>query len=167
MRHSFPIRAVAVLFLLAVLLTPISSSLGQPQEAKHMAASHRQFLNPAAIAPPRGYTHVVSVEAGRTIYISGQVGQNIKGEVSKDFAAQVTQAFENLKIALTAAGATPADIVKLNYYVVGLNTERLITLREVRNRYIDPKNPPASTLIGVVALAREEFLIEVEAVAVK
>jgi enamine deaminase RidA (YjgF/YER057c/UK114 family) len=77
----------------------------------------------------------------------------------------VTQVMENLKTALAAAGASLRDVVKLNYYVVNLNPEKLSTIREVRNKYISAEHPPASTLVGVTALAREEFLIEVEVVA--
>jgi enamine deaminase RidA (YjgF/YER057c/UK114 family) len=56
--------------------------------------------------------------------------------------------------------------VKLNYYVVGLNTDRLKSLRAVRDQYIDVQHPPVSTLAGVKDLFREECLIEIEAVAV-
>src|SRR5258708_7557612 len=80
-----------------------------------------QFKNPPVLAKPNGYTQVVIVNHGKLAFISGQVGLNSKGEISSDFAAQAKQAFANLKTALAAAGATPADIVKLNYCVVGLN----------------------------------------------
>ena len=82
-----------------------------------------------------------------------------------DFRAQATQAFENLKAVLAAAGTSADRLIRLNYYVVGLDDEKLKTLREVRNKYINTKQPPASTLIGVQRLARDGFQIEVEAIA--
>jgi len=51
----------------------------------------------------------------------------------------------------------------LNIYVVDIS--QLPTLREIRDRYVNTHNPPASTLVEVRKLAREEFLIEIEAVA--
>ena len=84
----------------------------------------------------------------------------------EDFRAQATQVFVNLRAALAAAGANSKDVVKLNYYVVGLNHDKLVALREVRDQFIDKEHPPASTLAGVQALFREDAMLEVEAVAV-
>lgn len=103
---------------------------------------------------------------GKLAFISGQVGLNSKGEISSDFAAQAKQSFANLKTALAAAGATPADIVKLNYYVVGLNPDKLAALRVTRDSVIDTQHPPASTLAGVQSLFRDDVQIEIDAEAV-
>lgn len=137
------------------------------QTAKEQTKAQPQFLNPAGLSKPNGYTHVVIVQPDKLIYVSGQVALNAAGEVvgKSDLRAQVSQVMENLKTALAAAGASFPDVVKLNYYVVNLNAEKLAVIREVRNKYISTEHPPASTLIGVTALAREEFLIEVEVVA--
>ena len=137
------------------------------QTTKEQTKPLPQFLNPAGLSKPNGYTHVVVVQPGTLVYVSGQVALNAGGEVvgKNDLRAQVTQVMENLKTALAAAGASLQDVVKLNYYVVNLNPEKLSTIREVRNKYISAEHPPASTLVGVTALAREEFLIEVEVVA--
>lgn len=83
-----------------------------------------------------------------------------------DFGAQVAQVFVNLKAGLAAAGATPNDLIKLNYYVVGLNHDKLVAIRNVRDQFINKEHPPASTLAGVQALFRDDAMIEVEAVAV-
>lgn len=126
------------------------------------------FLNPPDLCPTFGWTHVVSATGGRTIYISGQVSVNAKGEVvgKGDMKAQVVQTFENLKAGLAAAGATFKDVVKSNLYVVGLKAEHVPIIREVRARYFDAKHPPASTLVGVDKLVHPDWLIEVEIVAV-
>jgi enamine deaminase RidA (YjgF/YER057c/UK114 family) len=129
-------------------------------------AQNVQFKNPPELSKPNGYTHVVVVNHGKLAFISGQVGLNSKGEISSDFAAQARQAFANLKAALAAAGATPADIVKLNYYVVGLNHDKLAALREARDGIIDKQHPPASTLAGVQSLFRDDVQIEIDAEAV-
>jgi enamine deaminase RidA (YjgF/YER057c/UK114 family) len=127
-----------------------------------------QFLNPPELCPTFGWTHVVTSTGGKTIYISGLVSNNIKGEVVGvgDMKAQVVQTFENLKAALTSAGATFKDVVKSNLYVVGLKTEHVPIIREVRARYFDQKNPPCSTLVGVEKLVHPDWLIEIELVAV-
>src|SRR3954447_46696 len=77
-----------------------------------------QFKNPAELSKPNGYTHVVIVNRGKLIFISGQVGMDKDGKISGDFAEQARQAFANVQAALSAAGAKPSNLVKLNYYVV-------------------------------------------------
>lgn len=127
-----------------------------------------QFLNPPALGPTFGWTHVVTAAGGRTVYVSGQVGVNERGEVvgRGDLRAQTEQAFRNLGHALAAAGAAFGDVVKSNLYVVGLRPEHVPVLREVRGRYFDAARPPASTLVGVSALVGPDWLIEIEAIAV-
>jgi len=131
------------------------------------AYAQTQFLKPDGIAPGTGYTHVVVTSPGKLIFISGQVARDQQGNLvgKGDLRAQAAQVFENLKIALAAAGATFNDVVKINWYVRDYNQEKLAALREVRNMYVNKGNPPASTLIGVAALAQEDYLIEVDAVA--
>lgn len=127
-----------------------------------------RFINPADLCPTFGWTHVVTVTGGKTIYISGQVSVNERGEVvgKGDLRAQAVQTFENIKRALSAAGASFKDVVKTNLYVVGLKPEHVPILREVRSRYINAEQPPASTLVGISALVGADWLIEIEAVAV-
>ena len=122
-------------------------------------------VNPAALYPPNGYTHVVEATGGRTIYISGQVPSDKNGNVVGvgEFRAQAVQVFENLKAALAAAEAGFGDVVKANYYV--LDMSNITVLREVRSGYLGSA-APASTLVEVRRLAREEFLVEIEMIAV-
>lgn len=128
----------------------------------------KQFINLPELNPTNGFTHVVTAPAGRTIYVSGQVSVNAKAEVvgKGDFRAQVEHTFENLKTALAAAGATFRDVVKVNYYVVGLTPDHIPVVREIRKKYLDPDRPPASTLVGIAALVVPDWLIEIEVVAV-
>lgn len=125
------------------------------------------YKNSPDISSPPGYSHAVVVNGGKMIFLSGQVALNKQGEMvgKDDFAAQATQVFANLRAALAAAGAGPKDVIKLTYYVVGLNREKLVALRTVRDQFIDKEHAPASTLAGVQALFREDAMLEVEAVA--
>jgi enamine deaminase RidA (YjgF/YER057c/UK114 family) len=124
-------------------------------------------INPAGLSTPRGYAHVVVASGGRTVYISGQVSADAKGEVvgKGDLKAQTTRVFENLRIALAAAGAEPKNVVKKNIYVVNLKPDDVPLVREARNAFFAGVEPPASTLVGVTALAHPDYLIEVEAIA--
>ncbi|HTM17572.1 MAG TPA: RidA family protein [Terracidiphilus sp.] len=129
-------------------------------------AQQVEFKNPSDLNKPSGYTHVVIVSHGKLIFIAGQVGTDKDGKISGDFAEQARQVFSNIQAALAAAGAKPANLVKLNYYVVGLNHEKLLAIREARDKIIDKDHPPASTLAGVQALFRDDVQLEIEAEAV-
>ena len=126
---------------------------------------HLQFLTPATLAPTPGYSHIVTVTGGQTIYLAGQVALDATGNLvgRDDFRVQAQQVFENIKTALAAVGANFSHVVKLNMYV--LDRSQLPLLREVRDSYVNAQAPPANTLIEVKGLAREEFLLEVEAIA--
>jgi enamine deaminase RidA (YjgF/YER057c/UK114 family) len=100
------------------------------------------------------------------VYLSGQVGLDSAGRLvgAGDLRAQTRQTFENLRRALAAAGATFADVVKLTYYV--LDATQVSVIREERDRVVNLTAPPASTLVEVRRLFRDDVLIEIEAVAV-
>ena len=125
-----------------------------------------RFNNPTAISRPSGYSHVVEVTGGRTIYISGQVALDRQGNVvgPGDFRAQAQQVFENLRLALEASGASFKDVVKLNNYLVDMS--QLPALRDVRDQFVNTATPPASTTVEVRKLYRDDILLEVEAIAV-
>ena len=114
------------------------------------------------------YTHVVTSRRPRTIYISGQVAIDAAGASVGvgDLAVQTDQVMKNLGTALAAAGATFDDVVKITTFVVDYKPEHRPVIGEARGRYLSKSNPPASTLVGVSALAGPDWLIEIEAVAV-
>lgn len=123
--------------------------------------------NPPTIHAPQGYSQVVEVPPGsRMLFLSGQAALDIDGDLvgRGDFAAQAVQVFENIRLALAAVGADFSHVVKLNFYI--LDVAHLPTLREVRDRYVDLAAPPASTLVEVRRLFREDVMLEIEAVAV-
>lgn len=127
-----------------------------------------EFINPKELNPTFGWTHVVTSTGSKTIHISGQTAVDATGQVvgKGDLKRQTEQVYENLRIGLEAVGATFRDVVKMNTYVVGLKSEMITTLREVRSRYVSQENPPASTLVGVTALVGADWLIEIDLTAV-
>ncbi len=131
-------------------------------------ASNVRFSNPGELSKPPGYSHVVEMTApGRVVWIAGQLGLDKSGNLvggSGDFRAQAVQTFENLKAALAAAGATFADVVKVNNYLADM--AHLPIFREVRDKYLNTAAPPASTTIAISEFARPGALLEVEVVAV-
>ncbi len=127
-----------------------------------------RFINPPALYKPPGYTHVVEVVGpGRIVYLAGQLGFDDKGKLvgaPGDFRAQTEKAFENLKAALASVGAKVEHVIKINNYIVDID-KHIPIFREVRDRHMNMAAPPASTAVGVPALARAGALIEVEAIA--
>jgi enamine deaminase RidA (YjgF/YER057c/UK114 family) len=135
--------------------------------------SHEK-INPPALfnSLQYGFSHAVAHTDGhsgaRTIECAGQVAWdrdcNLVGE--GDFAAQAREAFRNVQTVLKAAGATPADVVRLRTYIVDHDMEKLEALGPIMAEFYGEVTPAANTLIGVQALALPGFLIEVEATAV-
>ena len=134
----------------------------QEKDLKAMNEPHIRFLNRA----PGGYSQVVEVRGGRTLYISGQIALDSSGQVvgSGDFTAQIREVFANLKARLDEASASFNDVVKLNFYLTDASDIQI--LRDVRDSYVNREQPPASTLVIVKQLLRPELLIEVDAIAV-
>ena len=126
-----------------------------------------RFIKSETLAPSPGYSQAVEIRPGaRVVYIAGQVAIDHSGKLvgEGDLRAQATQTFENLKAALQASGTGFENVVKLNSYFVDMT--QLPVFREVRDKYVNTANPPASTAVQVSRLFREGFLVEVEAVAV-
>ena len=163
-KHNLQARSL----LATGIILPLALLAAAQVEHASKETTRTQFLNPSGLNKPSGYTHVVVAQPGKLVYISGQVAWNASGEIvgKGDLRTQVTQALENLKTALTAAGATTEDLIKVNYYVVNLKPDQVPIIREIRTKYFSEEHAPASTLVGVTGLARGDFLIEIEAVAV-
>jgi reactive intermediate/imine deaminase len=124
------------------------------------------YLQPANAPKPAGdYSQGVKVKGGALVVISGQVAWDVQGNLvgKGDIRAQTRQVFENLKNMLASAGATFQDVVKLGIFLK--NQEDFAAFREIRAQYLKPPFPP-TTLLVVKNLAREEWLLEVEAMAV-
>ena len=132
---------------------------------------HKEFLNPPTLPDWRpAFSQVVIVKAGgsRTIYVAGQVSVDAERKLIGvgNLKLQAEQAFGNLARALTAAGASTADVVKINIYVKHYKPSDAAIVRSAFERAFSHDELPVSTWIGVESLAEEGFLIEVDAVAV-
>ena len=156
--------SVAVCLLFAGLFCVAQNK----KETRPMSESQGavRFVKSENLPPSPGYSQAVEIRRGRIIYIAGQVALDRLGKVvgEGDMRAQAQQTFENLKAALEASGAKFENVVKLNYYFSDIT--QLAVVGDVRDRFINTANPPASTAVEVKRLFRQPFLIEVEAVAV-
>ena len=144
-------------------MPPIASRLTQDH------AAHIVHINPEGLydPAPNGYTHVVAAPLhGRTVYASGQGGENAAGELPAGFAAQLDQTLSNMQTALAAAGATVHDVVRLNLLVVDHTEARLALWTSAVRRVWKNAPAPACTLIPVPRLALDGMLVEIEATAV-
>jgi enamine deaminase RidA (YjgF/YER057c/UK114 family) len=150
-----------------VVVTFVGAACVFPNCEARAQAARTERINPPGLMKPTGYTHVVTLQGGKLIFVAGQVALDKEGNLvgKGDLKAQAQQVYDNLKVALAAAGAAPKDVVKAVGYVVNYNPSQLPVLREARQAFFGGAEPPASTLVGVQALAREDFLIEVEVFA--
>lgn len=115
---------------------------------------------------PPAYTQTMKVSGAETIvFISGQVAYDNRGQPGHpgDFAAQARATYSALKAQVEAAGGTLSNVVKLTTYLVDIRHRA--DLAAIREEFFG-KKAPASTLVGVTALAQPGWLIEVEAIAV-
>jgi enamine deaminase RidA (YjgF/YER057c/UK114 family) len=119
---------------------------------------------PEGSPPANGYSHAVSA-SGRLIVVSGQVPLDAEGNLvgAGDAEAQTRQVFRNIELALAAANATLADVIKLGYFLTDLAD--LPVVRRVRDEFVNVAEPPASTLVQVSGLVNPEFRVEIEALA--
>ena len=129
----------------------------------------KEALNPPVLFPsvPHGFSQAVVCRGGRTVHVSGQTAWDAARTVvgGRDLGEQTRQALRNIREALQAAGGSLADVVSLRIYVVNYQPEKAAPISEALRSFFPGDSPPASTWIGVSALASEEFLIEIEAIA--
>lgn len=131
---------------------------------------YKETLNPPALFPSRqyGFSQIVKVSAGKTVYLSGQVAwdasQHIVGK--DDLEVQTNQALKNVRTAIQTAGGTLADVVSLRIYIVQHKMVQNHFISQALKDFFPGDSPPAATWIGVHSLANEDFLIEIEAIAV-
>ena len=164
-----PNKMLLAALVFSCLAWPVAAQNNLPDKgaAKTMSSGEVfQLLMPDNMPKSVGYSQVAKVTGGTLVFVSGQVALDKSGNVvgNDDFRAQVQQVFENLKAALEATGGSFDDVIKLNSYVLDLS--HLREFREVRDKFVNVKNPPASTAIQVSGLFRKEFLVEIEAIAV-
>ena len=127
-----------------------------------------KFINPSTVSTPKGYSHAAEIDLGtsKMLIMSGQIAIDSKGNLigKGDFNKQAEQVFQNIKNIVESAGGNMDNIVKLGFYVLDIN--QVPMLRLVRDKFVNVKMPPASTLVQVSKLFRDDILLEVEATAI-
>ncbi len=128
-----------------------------------MSAHREEFMVPGMSEPVSHFTHVV--RAGRLVFVSGCVATDGQGRVvgGSDVVAQARQVHENIKRCLAAAGATFADVCKVTVFLRNIADREKVNT--VRREYFGAHRP-ASTLVEISRLVRDDYLIEIEATAV-
>ena len=129
--------------------------------------SKLEHPHPQGLLHNPAFSQVVAATGTRTIYTAGQVAIDEHGKLvgGSDLAAQTEQVMRNVGLALAAAGADFSHVVKITTYVVSYKPEHRTIIGKARAPFFKAA-PPASTLVGVSALALPEWLVEIEAVAV-
>ena len=130
-----------------------------------------EHVNPDGLVKPDAYRQVAIATGSRMVFLSGQVARDIDGNPvgAGDLAAQTEQALRNVNAAITGIGGTFDDIAKVTFFIVDWKPEKMAELgagigRAAGALGINPLK--AATLIGVVALAEPDLMIEIEAIAV-
>ena len=115
------------------------------------------------------YSHVVSIQSEKLLYISGQVALDIDANFVGigDMAAQTRQVYANLGNALASVDADFSHVIDLTTFIVGRENlpAHLATIKELYKDLYPAGNYPCDSAILVAGLYREEFLLEVKAVA--
>ena len=147
----------AIVFLPAILLTITS-----------IAQTKVEFVNPPSVSTPHGYSQAAVIDLGncRMVIISGQVALDAKGNLigKDDLDKQTEQVFTNIKDIVEETGGTMDNIVKLGIFTTDVS--KIQAVRNVRDKFINTQKPPASTLVQVSKLFRDDILIEIEATAI-
>ena len=125
-----------------------------------------KYLLPEGWERPRGYSNGI-VADGTQVYVAGMIGWNEKGEMAQGFAAQFRLALENTVLVLNEAAAGPEHVVRMTWYVKGIEEYRE-NLSGIGSAWRDimGKNFPTMAVVGVTDLVEKEALIEIETTAV-
>ena len=130
----------------------------------------KQHLNPTDLFPSLqyGFSQIVTAHGGKTVYLSGQVAWDAEQQIvgGDDLGAQTRQALRNIDIAMQAAGGSLADVVSLRIYIVKEKLGELEPISAALKALFPAERAPATTWVGVYALANPAFLVEIEAVGV-
>ena len=149
---------------ITLLILALSCSLTSCRKTNSpvVESSSQGLLEKTYIDPHNGYSEAVVAVSGnmKTVFVSGQFGEG------PDLDSQMRSALKKLLNVLAKSGASIDDVVKMNTYIVGYDEGQLELFRNVRKELLGDEKMPASTLVGVQSLAKKEWLIEIEAIAV-
>ncbi|TDJ66819.1 MAG: RidA family protein [Proteobacteria bacterium] len=135
-----------------------------------MPQLQRAVVNVSNAPQPLGaYSQAIRARAGELVFIAGQVSVDIDGDLvgENDVAAQTRQVFDNLGRILAGVGASFSHVLEFTTYVVGREAIQpyMQTRMEIFPKIFPNKDYPPNTLLVVSGLVREEFLLEIKAVA--
>jgi reactive intermediate/imine deaminase len=126
----------------------------------------KERIQPKGISDPRPrYSQAILTDSRKLLFIAGQTAVDEKGNIvgKGDIEAQASRVLENITAVLNEVGGSFGDIVKTTTYITDIKYRE--GLNKVRRRYFE-KDPPTSTLVVVKGLAHEDYLVEIEAIAV-
>ena len=130
----------------------------------------KQYINPETLYKTQqyGFSQIVVSNPGKLVTLSGMVGWNAQQEIvgEGDLREQTWQSFRNVAAGMQAAGGTLADVVSLRIYIVESHLENNSCVTDALKEFFPADKLPATTWIGVQALANPIFLIEIEAMGI-
>jgi 2-iminobutanoate/2-iminopropanoate deaminase len=130
----------------------------------------KETINPSELfnSQQYGFSQIVTARGGKTVYLSGQVAWDADQQIvgPGDLGLQTRQALENVKTAMAAAGGRLEDVVSMRIYIVEEALDESRHISQALRDTFPAVQAPATTWIGVRALANPEFLIEIEAIGV-
>ncbi|MFQ6023283.1 MAG: RidA family protein [Acidiferrobacterales bacterium] len=135
-----------------------------------MATLQRTIINTANAPQPVGaYSQAIQAKASELVFVAGQIAIDVNGNLvgKDDVAAQTRQIFENIGNILQSLGASFSNVLEFTTYVVGRDAIQpfMQARSEIFPTIFPGKDYPANTLLVVDGLVREEFLIEIKAIA--
>ena len=147
----------ALLAVFAALLAPVVG----------MSEVTIKRWNPEGLSQPTGYSQVVTIEgAGKIVLLGGKAGLKPDGFIPETLAEQSKLTWENIDLALKAAGATREDVVEIQIFIVDLaNIDPEPAYQDVRD-FFPTGHKPVSMVIGVSALAIPQLKIEINVRAI-
>lgn len=129
-----------------------------------------QRINPEGLLHWPQMAQVVVTRGQKLAFISGQTAtdKNFEPQGGNDLDAQTRIAFDNLRLALEAAGTSPENVVSTTVYIVDLDSNKSGIFSRAMNEALDgkPFPPHSMSLIGVKSLGGPTLLVEITAVAV-
>ena len=130
----------------------------------------KAVINPPELFPSLqyGFSQIVTSSGGKTVYLSGQVAWDANQQIigAGDLGIQTREALKNVATAVQIAGGRITDVVSMRIYIVEAVLAEDHHVGAARREFFPPAHAPATTWIGVRALANPDFLVEIEAIAV-
>ena len=130
----------------------------------------KEYINPPKLfqSLQYGFSQIVTSTGGKTVYLSGQVAWDAEQQIvgAGDLKVQTQKSLENIETALQTVGGTRRDVVNLRIYIKHSCMDETHHISVALRDFFPDDAAPTSTWLAVPALANDDFLIEIEAIAV-